>query len=299
MGRIFGARSRAAALARACVLMVTCVAVQAQSVRAEIGSWQALALPDNTVVIGGTTVQRWIAEPLVRAAEAAGVDPAYVMALADKESSLRPLARARTSSAEGLFQFVEDTWLHVIRRYATKHGLSGVIEAVKTVEGRPVPEGERRTWLLNLRRDPYISALMAAEMIKEHRQALTELTERDPSETDLYVAHFLGLSGAARFVKLLATKPQQNAPRAFPKAAKANQAIFYEATTRKRRARSLQAVWARLNNMIGQRVARYANLRQTAMPAVNAVCAADAWPSGAFGPVPYPPNLTLPTLIDQ
>jgi hypothetical protein len=86
-------------------------------------------------------------------------------------------------------------------------------------------------------------------------------------------------------------------PDRFLKAAKANQAILYEATRRKRKARSLRAVWARLNDMIGRRVARYANLRQTPMPAVNAVCATVApWDLRTSPP---PSDLTLPKLIDH
>ena len=52
-------------------------------------------------------VPRWLAETVVRAADATGVDPSYMMALADKESSLLPDNKAPTSSAEGLLQFVE------------------------------------------------------------------------------------------------------------------------------------------------------------------------------------------------
>ena len=76
----------------------------------------------NPLVFEQMRVPRWLAETVVRAAQVTGVDPAYLMALADKESSLLPDNKARASSAEGLFQFVEGTWLEVLRRYGPKHG---------------------------------------------------------------------------------------------------------------------------------------------------------------------------------
>src|SRR3954470_9000186 len=83
--------------------------------------------PDDDLVFGEMTVPRWLAETVVRAAQATNVDPAYMMALADKESSLLP-DKARTSSAEGLFQFIETTWLEVLRRYGSKHGYAAEAE---------------------------------------------------------------------------------------------------------------------------------------------------------------------------
>src|SRR3712207_5552120 len=129
--------------------------------------------PNETLVFGPMKVSRWLAETVVRAAETTGVDPAYLMALADKESSLLPASKADTSSAEGLFQFLESTWLEVLRRYGAKHGFHGAAEAVQRVRGQTVvADPAQRAWILNLRRDPYFSALMASEMINTHREIL-------------------------------------------------------------------------------------------------------------------------------
>jgi hypothetical protein len=124
------------------------------------------------------------------------VDPAYLMALADKESSLLPDNKARTSSAEGLFQFIETTWLEVLRRYGPKHGHAAEAEAIQIVESRPVvSDAKQREAILGLRRDPYLSALMVGEMINTHREILAGKTARDPSFAELYMAHFLGVQG--------------------------------------------------------------------------------------------------------
>ena len=161
-------------------------------------------------------VPRWLAETVVRAAQVTGVDPAYMMALADKELSLLPDNKARTSSAEGLFQFVEGTWLEVLRRYGPKHGYAAEAEAIQVVEGRPaVSDGNEREGILRLRRDPYLSALMAGEMITTHREILAGKVARDPSFAELYMAHFLGVQGASRFVALLSNRPTR-APQGVP-----------------------------------------------------------------------------------
>src|SRR3954468_249330 len=46
--------------------------------------------PNEVLVFEQTRVPRWLTETVVRAAQVTGVDPAYLMALADKESSLLP-----------------------------------------------------------------------------------------------------------------------------------------------------------------------------------------------------------------
>ena len=89
----------------------------------------AQTLPSETdgnpnEVLGPVNAGTALAEPRpsFELARVTGVDPAYLMALADKESSLLPDNKARTSSAEGLFQFIESTWLEGLRRYGPKHG---------------------------------------------------------------------------------------------------------------------------------------------------------------------------------
>src|SRR5215204_5583632 len=153
-------------------------------------------------------VPRWLAGTVVRAAQVTNVDPAYMMALVDKESSFLPDKKARTSSAEGLFQFGEGTWLEVLRRYGPKHGYETEAKAIHPVQGRPVVSSSKeRERILNLRRDPYLSALMAGEMISTHRKILAGKVACDPSFAELYMAHFLGVQGARRFVDLLRDRP--------------------------------------------------------------------------------------------
>src|SRR4051812_21168685 len=196
---------------------------------------QSAPQADEMLAFEQMRVSRWIVDAVVRAASATDVDAAYLMALADKESSLLPDSRARTSSAEGLFQFVDTTWLEVVRRYGARHGYAAASDTIKLVRGRPtVVDPTLRRWILGLRRDPFVSALMAGEMVNTQREILAGKIARDPSFSELYVAHFLGSSAASRFVELLGGNAEQSAPEAFPTAAKANRAIFFKAAeTRK------------------------------------------------------------------
>src|SRR5215210_8571215 len=163
--------ARVVSALRAAAIAAACIVLQLSSSHAQTFAPETRASPNEVLVFEQMRVPRWLAEAVVRAAQVTNVDPAYMMALADKESSLLPENRARTSSAEGLFQFVEGTWLEVLRRYGPKHGYAAEAEAIRMVQGRPVvPDSKDRERILRLRRIPYLSALMAGEMITTHRE---------------------------------------------------------------------------------------------------------------------------------
>src|SRR5215218_5940904 len=248
---------RILALAAACFVLPTSPS-SAQTLAPEAGAGRA-----EVLVFENLRVPRWLAETVVRAAQVTNVDPAYMMALADKESSLLPNNKARTSSAEGLFQFIEGTWLEVLRRYGPKHGYAAEAEVIQTVQGRPVvADSNERERILDLRRDPHLSAVMAGEMNTTHRQIVAGKVARDPSFAELYMAHFLGVNGASRFVALLSDQPGKSAPEVFPRAAKANRALFYDKKEAARaKALSVAEIQGRVGAMIDKRVARYARVR--------------------------------------
>ena len=262
---------RAAIVVGVIVMAPTCMVLQSTSGHAQTLPSEMSGNPNEVLVFEQMRVPRWLAETVVRAAQVTSVDPAYLMALADKESSLLPENKARTSSAEGLFQFIEGTWLEVLRRYGPKHGYAAEAEAIQIVQGRPVvSDSNERERILSLRGDPYLSALMAGEMITTHRQILAGKVARDPSFAELYMAHFLGVNGASRFVALLSDTPEKRASEAFPRAAKANSALFFdkkEAARAKAKALSVAEVQGRVGAMIDKRVARYASVRTNLAPA--------------------------------
>jgi hypothetical protein len=217
--------------------------------------------PYDMMAFGSRTAPRWLVNSVLRAAHVAGVDPVYLMALADVESSLSPDAKAQTSSAEGLFQFIDRTWLETVAAHAGDYGFPAVAKAITFVEGEPTVSDEKaKAWVLGMRRDPYFSALMACELIKDIQRALQSDGERELSEAELYIAHFLGAGSAARFLRALDEKPDVAASKLFPQAAKANLNLFTEKAGRKRRAVTVAEFYQRIDTKITRRLSRFDDL---------------------------------------
>ncbi len=205
-------------LSVACIVALLFVGVLPNSSRSSESTPTRLEVQSEEVIdFGPTKAPRALVEAVVKAAQLTGVDPSYMMALADKESSLLPSQKARSSSAEGLFQFLEATWVEVLRRFGSKHGFTAAADAIGIIRGRMTVADEKdRRWILALRRDPFLSALMAGEMVNTFRQVLAGKVARDPSFTELYLAHLMGVRGATRFVQLKQTRPRQSAHRRLP-----------------------------------------------------------------------------------
>jgi hypothetical protein len=183
-----------------------------------------------------------------RAAEATGVDFSYLVKTAKRESSLNPHAKAPTSSAAGLFQFIEQTWLGVLKSKGAKHGYGGFAEHItRGKDGRFHVAADMRKQVLGLRFNADANAVMAAEMTAGHAAYLKGRIGRDPTQGELYVAHFLGPDGAADLVTANANRPGASAAALFPAAARANPTIFY----RKGHALSVAEVTARLTRTGG------------------------------------------------
>jgi hypothetical protein len=158
----------------------------------------------------------------------AGFD--HLINTAMRESSLNPAAKASTSSASGMFQFIEQTWLGMVKRHGAEHGLTQQAAAItQDATGRyKVPDAAQRQEILALRRDPRISALMAGELTAENRNILENRLNREVSGGELYAAHVLGAGGAARLITAAEENPSSRADALFPAAARANRGIFYE-----------------------------------------------------------------------
>jgi Transglycosylase SLT domain len=214
--------------------------------------------PRDMLQFDNMRVPRWIVETILKAADVTGVDPVYMMALADKESSFIPANKASTSSAEGLFQFISSTWLEVVHSFGAKHGLAGEADLIQRTGGQLAIEDEAaRERVLGLRRDPYLSALMAAEMMKRDRAKVESKLGRPITRSEFYLSHFFGVDSASKFMALLDGKPKQSAPRVFPKAARANRTLFFARKGRKTRHLSVAEVYTKTDVMIDKRLDRY------------------------------------------
>jgi hypothetical protein len=223
--------------------------------------------PNEIVRFGSRQVKRWLIDTLLSAARTVDSDPALLMAIADKESSFSPTAKARTSSAEGLFQFIDRTWLMVVREFGAKHGLAAEAAAITVdSDGDPsVADGAMRAKILKLRRDPRLASIMAAEMLKRDSERIAQRVGRSLSSGEIYLAHFLGPNDAQRFIAKLDDEPNAVAAKLLPKPARANRPIFF-AAVRRRRAKSLSIaeVHRKFEEMMQARIERFRGVDQVA-----------------------------------
>lgn len=164
-----------------------------------------------------------------RASDATGVDFGFLLGTAKRESGYNPHARASTSSAGGLFQFVDQTWLATLKQHGAKYGYarySSLIE--RGADGRyHVSGADARKAVMDLKLDAHASSLMAGELASDHAAYLRGRVGRDPTSGELYAAHFLGPQGSARLIEANRSNPAASAASLFPDAASANRAIFY------------------------------------------------------------------------
>jgi len=219
-------------------------------------------LVDSSNYAAGSTVTGAIRQ----ASAATGTSFNYLLATAQVESGLNPQAGAATSSARGLFQFIEQTWLGTIKQSGSALGYGRYADAItKTASGHyQVSDPAMRAEILKLRNDPTANAVMAGAFTKANSDYLAAKLGRQPSEGELYIAHFLGAGGAARLISLAAGNPNAKATDYFPNAANANSSIFYDRATG--RARSL----AQVRDVL---TARYDVARNDAVRATQAASA--------------------------
>ena len=220
-------------------------------------------LVDPSSHTAGSTVTGAIRQ----ASAATGTSFNYLLATAQVESGLNPQAGAATSSARGLFQFIEQTWLGTIKQSGAQLGYGRYADAItKTSSGHyQVSDPAMRAEILKLRNDPTANAVMAGAFTKANAEYLATKLGRQPSEGELYIAHFLGAGGAARLIALAANNPNAKATDYFPNAANANSSIFYDRATG--HARSL----AQVRDVL---TARYDVARNDAVRAAQAASAA-------------------------
>ena len=163
-----------------------------------------------------------------RASSTTGVDFDFLMKTARRESAMNPSARASTSSASGLFQFIEQTWLGTVKRHGAKHGYGQYADLIyQGGDGRWQVRGSARNVVLDLRFDPQAASTMAAELTASNAAYLRGRTGQEPGAGDLYAAHFLGPAGAAKLMEAMQSRPGASAASLFPDAASANRSIFY------------------------------------------------------------------------
>lgn len=195
--------------------------------------------------VAGTGIAPQISGAISKAAESTGISFQYLLTTARIESSLNPKAQAATSSAKGLYQFIDQTWLATVKQDGAALGMGQYADAItRTASGRyEVADPAMRSEILKLRTDPAMSAMMAGALARTNASHLTAVTGKVPTEGELYAAHFLGPEGAGRLINAVNSRGSANAAAMFPAAAAANRPIFYN---RDGSARTVTEVYDRL-----------------------------------------------------
>jgi transposase-like protein/soluble lytic murein transglycosylase-like protein len=218
--------------------------------------------PDQVLIFGPIKIRRHLVDTIVRASKVVGADPTLLMAVADKESSFSTGVKAQTSSATGLYQFIEQTWLGVIYEFGAKHGLGADAKLIgKSGRQFVVSDGSQRQRILDMRREPYISALLAAEMLKRDTLRLERALGRHLTGGEIYLIHFLGPDAAQTFIETMEEQPGVKAAELLPKPAQANRPIFYADAGGETKTLSVSEVHKKFNDMIKVRLDRYSAVR--------------------------------------
>ena len=178
-----------------------------------------------------------------QAAKSSGISFEYLLTTAQIESNLNPGAQAATSSAKGLYQFIEQTWLGTLKAGGAAAGYGSYADAIsRNADGHyDVSDPAKRAAIMQLRSDPSASAMMAGAFTRANADQLQSAIGRAPSEGELYIAHFLGPDGAAKLIAAAGAQPKSSAADMFPQAAAANRSIFYDGAGRPRSAADVYA----------------------------------------------------------
>src|SRR5471032_2599640 len=200
-----------------------------------------------TATAGVDSSRVQIAGAIKQAADTTGTSFEYLLSTAKMESNFNPKAGASTSSARGLFQFIDQTWLGTVKEAGARLGYGKYADAIvrSPSGGYSVSNPAARTAIMKLRDDPAASSAMAAVLTQSNSFKLTGKIGRRPTDAELYMAHFMGVGGAAKLISNAEDNPQASGARLFPNAAAANRSIFYD---RSGRARSVSEVYSVLSS---------------------------------------------------
>ena len=239
--------------------------------------------PSNVTARAGLDPARLrVAGAIKQAANTTGTSFEYLLATAKMESDFNPSAGASTSSAHGLFQFIDQTWLGTVKEAGNQLGFGQYADAItKSSSGNySVSDPGARRAILKLRDDPTAASAMAAVLTQSNSFKLTGKIGRRPTDGELYMAHFMGVGAAAKLISKAEDNPQSSAASMFPSAAAANRSIFYD---RSGSARSVSEVYsvlsARYAGAAGSATTRGALALYGDTPASTAVASAKPAPT--------------------
>jgi hypothetical protein len=226
-----------------------------------------MSVDTSNATAGVDSARARVAGAIKQAAASSGTSFQYLLTTAKMESDFNPTAGASTSSAHGLFQFIDQTWLTTFKEAGAQIGYGGYADMItKSSDGSySVSDPDARKAIMKLRDDPTVASDMAAAFTQSNSFKLTGMIGRRPSDSELYMAHFMGVGGAAKLIANAEDNGQASAARLFPNAAAANRSIFYDRTTG--RARTVSEVYSVLQQRYDS--AATSSATQSAMASVG------------------------------
>jgi hypothetical protein len=198
---------------------------------------------NSTATAGVDPSRLRVAGAIKQAAGTTGASFEYLVATAKMESDFNPTAGASTSSAHGLYQFIDQTWLGTVKEAGTALGYGQYADAISKSSAGSYSVGDptARSAIMKLRDDPVVASAMAGILTQSNSFNLTGKIGRRPNDAELYMAHFMGVAGAAKLITNAEDNPKASGAQLFPNAAAANRSIFYDSTGR---ARSVSEVYS-------------------------------------------------------
>lgn len=214
---------------------------------------------NDIAVPSAAATRTQVKDTLRQSGRSKGQDFGYLLKVANGESRFQANAKAKNSSAAGVFQFTEQTWLQMVKTHGAKYGLAEQAAAIKVgSKGRlEVPDAAARQAILARRNDPTLSTRLATELANDNRKFLEKRLGRKVTEGEVYAAHAFGPSGALRMIQARDAAPAQAGDKVLPAAARSNPGIFYDRATKQ--PRSAGQIMARLDSIVGAKLADAGN----------------------------------------
>ena len=143
-----------------------------------------------------------------QAAALTGVDPNLMLSMAYMESTLDPNAQAKSSRAQGLYQFLVggrwDTWGEVLSKYGNEYGIPPNASA----------------------KDPVANAILGGAFIRQNIKLVKKAINRPVTAADIYAMHMMGSGDGPKFLANLEANPSAIAQNDLPGPAASNPGVF-------------------------------------------------------------------------